>query len=253
MSEETTDNGHSEPRDENRNSVPILTAGIGTRIKECAGDVGGARRLAEVIGLSEAQIHRIFTGKNQPKAETIAAISKATGRTLEWLVFGKAYSVAEPANLAIRDGDTQEYGKNSSFSLVPLYDVRASAGHGAILNQENILDYLAFKRDWLHRELGAIPSDLYLINVDGESMEPTLRSGDLILVDPRGAGEIPRDGVYVLRMDGTLLVKRLQRLPGRRVKVSSDNTAYESFELDLDHWVDDLAIIGRVVWTGRRV
>lgn len=140
------------------------------------------------------------------------------------------------------------------YDLVPLYDVRAAAGHGAVVEDEKIIDYLAFKREWLQQELHAGAQDLYLIEVDGESMEPTLRPGDVILVDRRSAQQVPRDGIYVLRMDGTLLVKRLQRLPERRLRLSSDNPAYQPFEIELGNGhADDLAIIGRVVWTGRRM
>ncbi|WP_275100104.1 S24 family peptidase [Sedimenticola hydrogenitrophicus] len=142
---------------------------------------------------------------------------------------------------------------SEEYALVPLYDVRAAAGHGAVVEEEQIIDSLAFKRQWIQQELHASPGDLYLIYVDGESMEPTLRPGDVILVDRRSAQAVPRDGIYVLRMDGSLLVKRLQRLPGRQVKVTSDNPAYEPFNLSLEAPGEDLAIVGRVVWTGRRM
>lgn len=150
-------------------------------------------------------------------------------------------------------GRAQEAALGEDYALVPLYDVRAAAGHGAIVEHEQVVDWLAFKREWLRRELHARAADLYLIEVDGESMEPTLRPGDVILVDHRSAQAVPRDGIYVMRMDGSLLVKRLQRLPGRKVKVASDNNAYEPFELDIDAPGEDVSIIGRVVWTGRRM
>ena len=62
-----------------------------------------------------------------------------------------------------------------------------------------------------------------------------------------------RDGIYVLRMDGALLVKRLQRLPGGIIKVGSDNPLYDPFEIDLSKIGDTVSVIGRVVWTGRRL
>lgn len=139
------------------------------------------------------------------------------------------------------------------YSLVPLYDVSASAGHGALVESEQVIDYLVFKREWLRSELHATEGDLYLIEVDGESMEPTLRPGDIILIDRRNAGNIPRDGVYVLRLNGSLLVKRLQRMPGHTVRVSSDNAAYSPFNLAMDAADEDREIIGRVVWSGRRM
>jgi phage repressor protein C with HTH and peptisase S24 domain len=137
-----------------------------------------------------------------------------------------------------------------NYVAIPLYDVRAAAGGGAIVDSEQIVDFLHFKEQWVRAELHAAPSDLYLIYVEGESMEPTLRPGDVILIDHRDQSQA-RDGIYVLRLDGTLLVKRL---PGSVIKVSSDNSAYSPFELkaaELEQ--NDFSIVGRVVWTGRRM
>lgn len=84
-------------------------------------------------------------------------------------------------------------------------------------------------------------------------MEPTLRPGDVILVDHREATKQPRDGIYVVRMDDSLLVKRLQRLPGGQVKVTIDNTAYEPFMINMTQRDGEFDIVGRVVWCGRRM
>lgn len=90
-------------------------------------------------------------------------------------------------------------------------------------------------------------------------MEPVLRAGDVILVN-RHCATVQHEGVFILVMDGTLLVKRRQSLPGGRIRVSSDNPAYQALEIDKTwlhdetHQVDAGAtIIGRVVWTGRRM
>lgn len=139
------------------------------------------------------------------------------------------------------------------MTAIPLYDIRAAAGHGQIPLHEQMADVMHFNLEWIRNELHARPADLYLIYVDGESMEPTLRSGDVILLDRR-ATKPDREGVYIMRMDGMLLVKRLQALPGATVKVSSDNPAYESFTVKLSEMEgQDFAILGRVVWSGRRM
>lgn len=142
----------------------------------------------------------------------------------------------------------------AGYVAIPLYNgVRAAAGGGAIVEHETPDDALVFKEEWVRIELGARPQDLYLIRVAGDSMEPTLRSGDVILVDRR-ATRPDREGVYILRMNEMLLVKRLQALPGGVVRVISDNTAFLPFEIKAaDVGGDELAIIGRVVWTGRRM
>jgi phage repressor protein C with HTH and peptisase S24 domain len=90
-----------------------------------------------------------------------------------------------------------------------------------------------------------------VIQVAGDSMAPTLDDGDDILVDRGDAAASLRDGIYVLRLDGALNVKRLiVDRARRRVSVKSDNPAYTSWPtLDLER----LDVIGRVVWAGRRL
>lgn len=150
-------------------------------------------------------------------------------------------------------GEMRKAEATSGYVPIPLYNVRAAAGNGAVVGQEHVADALQFSEAWIRQELRAAPSDLYLIYVDGESMEPTLRAGDVILLDRR-ATKPDREGIYILRIDGMLLVKRLQGLPGGILKVSSDNQAYEAFTVRLAEMQDqDFAILGRVVWSGRRM
>ncbi len=82
-------------------------------------------------------------------------------------------------------------------------------------------------------------------------MFPTLSDGDDIMVDRSPAGARVHDGIYVLRREDTLMVKRIAVHPGsRRLTISSDNSSYPS-------WTDcdptEVDIIGRVVWAGRRI
>ena len=79
-------------------------------------------------------------------------------------------------------------------------------------------------------------------------MEGVLNERDVILINH--ADTQPRHGLYVLRLNNDLVVKRVQPLPGGRVQVSSANESYLPFELDLQALGEDVAIIGRsgVVW-----
>jgi hypothetical protein len=138
----------------------------------------------------------------------------------------------------------------SGLVSVARLDVGASAGPGALGADESALGAMAFDAQWLRRLGIASRESLSLIRVQGDSMAPTLNDGDEILVDGGDSAERLRDGIYVLRIDDALVVKRLAVSPGRRVAVRSDNDAYPG-------WPDcDLAsidIVGRVVWAGRRI
>ena len=140
------------------------------------------------------------------------------------------------------------------YAQIPLYDVRAAAGKGELVPTESPIDVLAFKKNWIRQELHVRPEDLRLIFVEGDSMEPDLRAGDIILVDHTDTSA-RREGIYVILLDGALLVKILQRLPGGVIKVISRNEAYEPFSVkadELETSTRPIVIVGRVVWQCRR-
>lgn len=129
--------------------------------------------------------------------------------------------------------------------------VRASAGPGAIVSEESGRPYFAFDERWLKALTGSPSDKLSIIRVEGDSMAPTLNPGDDILVDLADREERLRDGVYVLRIDDALVVKRIALHPiGGRVTVQSDNPAYPDWP-DCD--LASLNCIGRVIWAGRKL
>lgn len=126
--------------------------------------------------------------------------------------------------------------------------IGASAGPGSLADDE-YAESMGFAPKWLRR-LGADPANLSLIVVDGDSMDPTLGNGDDIMVDHSAATRPLRDGIYVLRMDDVLLVKRVAMGPSGRLSIRSDNPQYPDWD---DISAESVNIIGRVVWTGRRL
>ncbi|MEQ1509565.1 MAG: S24 family peptidase [Sphingopyxis sp.] len=143
---------------------------------------------------------------------------------------------------------------NARTNLVPVsrLDVGAAAGAGGVVEDDLAIDQLGFDERWL-RKLSPNLQALAIIRVEGDSMHPTLNHGDDIMVDSSDCIERLRDGIYVLRRDGALLVKRLSRAvsgPVRGMNIISDNAAYPT-EYDAD--INGVTIVGRVVWVGRRV
>ena len=140
-------------------------------------------------------------------------------------------------------------GTKTGIRLIPKLAVDASAGAGAIPDWETLAGKIGFDEKWLRKQ-GLDPSRLSLIRVDGDSMAPTLNHGDDIMVDNRAAATALRDGIHVIRLDDVLMVKRLALGPSGRLSVLSDNPAYPGWP-DVDGTA--VAIIGRVVWAGRRL
>ena len=152
---------------------------------------------------------------------------------------------------ALLGGPVEEMRPNDGLVSVNRHPVTVSAGPGAVVNEELGKPYFAFDERWLKALTPTAAANLSLVRVEGDSMAPTLNAGDDILVDLGDAAEGLRDGIYVLRIDDALVVKRLALSPiARRVTVQSDNPAYPDWP---DCSLGEINCIGRVIWSGRKI
>lgn len=131
------------------------------------------------------------------------------------------------------------------FVSVPRLPLEASAGPGSYGAEEISYDSFQFSKRWL-REMGLEGADLSAIRVEGDSMDPLLKSGDEIFVDrTRRTGE----GIFVVRIGEALHVKQVQASAPGRIALVSANEAYAPIDLARE----EVEVIGRVVWKGGRM
>ncbi len=211
-------------------------------IEEKGGDYAGLSRL---IGKNPAYIQQFI------KRGTPRRLAEEDRRTIA-LFFGVSEEVlgySVDGNGPVDGNGSHNRKKEKSYIAIERLAVGASAGAGAEVGDERASGRIAFD-SLLLRQLGIQADTASLITVQGDSMEPTLSDGDDIMVDRTAATGPLRDGIHIIRMDGTLMVKRLAQTPGGRLSVLSDNDAYPPIENKAAGAVE---IIGRVVWAGRRL
>jgi len=186
-----------------------------------------------------------------PKAEALNRLVEL-GFSADWLLRG-LLPMRRPAGGAFQAVVEVERGQAPDGVVgVPLYtSTRAAAGGGAVIEAEAVR-LVSFDEAMLRRELGVAPRELALIASEGESMEPTIRAGELLLFDRSEHGRRPRDGIFIVRLEGSMMVKRLQPMPGQTIAVSSENPAFQPFLIRLDE-ATDFEILGRVVVVFRRL
>jgi len=203
--------------------------------------------LAEERGVSLSSLSRLI-GKNPSYLQQF--LRKGSPRKLEETdraVLARFFGVAErefgaPKEKSLKPAIARDIG----WVDIPRLPLHASAGPGATVGEEDAIGSFRFSQRWL-RDQGLQPSRLSAIAVRGDSMEPTLRDGDEILVD--ATPRTWRDGIHVVRLDGALVVKRLETSRPGRVVLLSDNTAYRP----IDCAPDEVEVIGRVVWKSGRL
>lgn len=139
------------------------------------------------------------------------------------------------------------------YTAIPVYDIYSSVGFSE--KDEDELDYPVSRElkrtGWLSQFTRDVSSLAFVIAA-GDAMEPTIRGGDMMLVD-RSVRRIDREGIYIIRAGNgdELLVRRCVRsLKGGSLSVSADNPSYmtESEVSDAD-----LDVLGRAVWLGKRL
>ncbi len=142
---------------------------------------------------------------------------------------------------------------NSNIAYVDYYNVAASAGYGLCTDDGVKPEKVAISLHFLKHDLGLDPANAIMLETSGDSMEPTLRSGDRLLVDTRRQHIL--DGVHVLVVNGGLLVKRLSSEPSGKICIASDNQLYKEFLTDASRfrWGDPdgddaITVIGRVAY-----
>lgn len=167
-------------------------------------------------------------------------IPASVERELNKILFNKNALLIIP-----KDNQTDE------FVLVPRYNVTGSCGGGALVENEEVVDYLSFRREWIKNSLRIGEKSLAVINVKGDSMEPRLRDGDVVLLDT-STKHVEDNAIYALQFNGGLSIKRVQRFMSGALEIISDNKTYKT-EMIPPEQANSVRVVGRVVWAGGKV
>ena len=222
------------------------------------------KEFAEKLGTSQGVISDIEHGRKGISRNVLLALGTEFNINATWVLTGEgdmflprqisAFKTAEQTINSVNEAliknaesidetITPPQELNQNDFVVPILDQSLSAGKGQPLpDDDNPIGYIA-----VPKELKRYGNKLAAIYVNGDSMEPTLQRGDLVVCDSCGWDG---DGIYALRMDGCGYVKRLARKPGKLV-VISDNPKYETWEEPTES--EAVSIIGRVHYALKHV
>ena len=148
--------------------------------------------------------------------------------SINWLFFDQAINMLTE--------ETEKYFHVHYFS-----DVRASAGGGSFTFDENY-EVLSIDKTIMNNIIPSMNREIDAINVDGDSMEPTLQDGSIVFID-RKQTNINKDGIYIAATTAGLFIKRIRQRADGMIELISDNKAYSSETM----LPEEIQIVGRVV------
>ncbi len=203
------------------------------------------------MGVSPSAFRKWLKGEAEPSRERLVALARAAGVGVAWLAEGEG---PVPAFESAVGGRRRPGGRESAtdmdwsqFVLLPHRAAAAAAG-SVTPPEPSGTEWIALRHDWVRSVCKVELNELVLETATGESMIPTIRDGNTLLIDTTDR-TFRNFGIYVLEINGQRLVKRVQRKHDGSLVLISDNTAYQPDTVDKAA-AEDVEVIGRVVWSG---
>jgi len=220
----------------NTNDFIIITDRL-KRLKDLWSDVA----LARLLGIKQPSFAE-RKGRGSLPYKEIIELCGQEGISLDWLFTGEG-SIWRPS----RDDHDQAPPGRDDFVYVPVTSVKPDSGAESPADNDVELT-VGFSREWIQRH--GDPKHMSLTKVTGDSMEPTLLSGDIVLVNRNLNSIDPQGGIYAITLDNIATIKRLQiiHLKGL-IRIISDNPKYESLEAS----PDQITVNGRVICFARTI
>ena len=187
--------------------------------------------LAEKLGCSSVQVGKWEKASDNIEIRTVKRIADILNVPLPFITGERLIDLDKASDY--------------EYVFIPQVAGRISAGGG--LEPDNTIELkMAFRKDWVERK--GNPNDMSIIRVLGDSMEPTLQSGDLVLINHSRNYIDPQGGIYALAIDGQIMLKRVQLVPSKgHARIISDNPQYETEIVPLSQ----LVVNGKMIWFGR--
>lgn len=197
-------------------------------------------KIGEVFGVSRQRITAMLDKPLPPHRlkQLEDAFCMSISETVEQ--FGTEEFIKSPEEL-----------KNDGFKYLPIRgDVSASCGNGVYVYDESQTAVYPVS-EFLLKSLGASLTETDIIFASGDSMLPEIKDGDALMVD-KSKKDVIDGQIYIIRLDGQLLCKRLQKIPPMKIKIVSDNQKYDPYYIDFSKVIDfNFEVIGRVLWYSR--
>lgn len=208
-------------------------------------------KLAHALEMNQSSVSHYLNGVNPLNTSVAASFAKILQVDVAEFSERLAEEMEKIAQAVDREPRVLGSPSEKDYALIPQFRARGACGEGYLNEHVELTEGLVFKRDWLKR-MNAKPENLFVMYAHGDSMEPYIFNGDVVLFDTSETE--PKDKqVYVIRRpDGGNSIKRLIRqLSGAWViRSDSSDKAANPDEPVSDSSIHDMPILGRVIWRG---
>lgn len=220
---------------------------LAERMQNRMNDLGITQeQLAEKADISQTTVSNVLSGITK-KPRNLIEIATALEVDPAWLQSGIGEA---PENLTALPALVSANPDSTHRHRIDYYDVRAAAGLIGFENSDypEIISTLFLTDEGMAQLVGKkTAAGISIVNVPTDSMEPTIRKGDIVFLDTN-INAYHGDGIYAFMIDGALFIKRVQKLIGGGYRLHSDNKDYDPQDIS-DDLCQTAHFIGRFIRT----
>jgi phage repressor protein C with HTH and peptisase S24 domain len=219
---------------------------LNTKRLKAVMQVRGLRQgeLARRIGISQAIMSRLCTGKMRGTMY-VYVIARALSVSSEYLMGDS--DIPDPKGEGASDLSMLAMPLASDVVQIELGQLRPGLADGSPQHREPMKKQ-RFSRDWLEQVTSTAPELLFWTTAEGDAMEPTIRHGEVVLIDRSERTPRTSDGIWAVTYGETGLIRRLRVGIGGTIELHSDNQLIRPEIVK----VEELLIIGQVIGAVRK-
>lgn len=205
-------------------------------------------QLAKIAGVGQSTIARLEAGETR-SPRSLLALARALDCSPEYLAGETEQQSSSENRDRWKDGDAALQSEDDP-DIVEVAEIDLKYGLGATFSSGHVTSEMRrFSRRWLRNFTQAPPQLLFWALGDGDSMEPTIRSGEVILIDASQRTPRMSEGIWAVGLGEFLMVKRLHYAGSDQLELRSDNQLIPPIKVA----EGELHIVGRVVAVVRRL
>lgn len=208
--------------------------------------------MSSALNCSASSYYRYRNGTTTPDLNTICKLLDLNPHiNMNWLIQGRGQAVSSGNSSGIMENDHD--GKNTRFYHLPMYHMKTGRkdGEGRIrrMDWNRPTEYFPICLNFIENMLPADNHEgLFVITVECKSMTPVIQPGSVVIADER-LNDISNDGIFVVGFDDVIRLKLVQKLPGRKLQLSSINEDFKPIIVSEKN-DQDIRILGKIIWVG---
>lgn len=204
---------------------------------------------AEMLEAGQPNVSKWESGQTVPEGENLSLIVELSGvgtRSFCDLPWTPASAASRSVSPAV---SPEEFAAELGITLIDEVDLALGMGATYLDGTAEVKGHAPFRKDWLRGLYDGPASALKVVQGRGDSMEPTIRDGDIVLIDTSSRVLDDQDLIWAVSYGELGMIRRLRKLPSGAFLMSPDNPVVRPTEAH----DGEMHIMGRVIFIGRRM